>query len=53
MQAHHRALESSAGMVTMFQDVVVAVLGDQCEPVSTKRAARENTRRTPGDFLTF
>ena len=24
MQAHHRALESSAGMVTMFHDVVVA-----------------------------
>ena len=31
----------------------MAVLGDQCEPVSTKRAARENTLGTPGDFLTF
>lgn len=30
-----------------------AVLGDQCEPVSTKMAAQGNTRRTPGDFLTF
>ena len=31
----------------------LAVLGDQCEPVSTKMAARENTWRTPGDFLNF
>lgn len=27
-----------------LSDSPVAVLGDQCEPVSTKRAAREDTR---------
>jgi len=29
----------------------LVVLGDQCEPVSTKRMAIENTRQNPGNLL--
>lgn len=42
------------GIFIYYQYVMgMAVLADQCEPVSTKMTARENTGRTPGKFLTF
>ncbi len=40
-------------LIKMVVDGGMAVLGDQCEPVSTKMAAHGSTQRTPGDFLSF